>query len=297
MTREERSNHVVGHARRQPLCHQRPEPSDQQCIVLRRRRHQFVRVVAVHHAIVLPAGGADEAQWNMRWSRGQVLERERELESLCYRHMASCDGLCRCSEPLEPHTTYDIVWHALPLELYKDSDEPLGSNAVYAVVAQVQRHTQPAATAAGLHSVLPALVYVVARAIGNRQVLDGIHQVFLDASGEFQEHGWKVQVSGQAVEESECGDFDCECIQTFEDGLAFAVALSAGAEDLRVARDGDRAVFGWSDGEEVFVDFDSELGWQVEEAEGSDRCWLVGIAQGAQDHAHGALLIRGVVYW
>ena len=135
MTREEDPSRVVGHVRRQPLCRQRPEPSDQQCIGLRRSRHQFVRVVAVHHAIGPPAGGADEAERNMRWSRGQVLERERELEGLCYRHVASCDSLCRCSEPLEPDTAHDVVWHALPLELYKDCGEPLGSNAVYAVVA------------------------------------------------------------------------------------------------------------------------------------------------------------------
>ena len=75
------------------------------------------------------------------------------------------------------------------------------------------------------------------------------------------------------------------------------MAFSAGAEDLRVARDVDRAVFGWSDGEEVFVDFDSELCWKVEEPEGSDGCWLVDIAREAQEYVHSALLLRGVMCW
>ena len=72
--------------------------------------------------------------------------------------------------------------------------------------------------------------------------------------------------------------------------MAFAVAFSAGAEDLRVARDGDRAVFGWSDGEEVFVNFDSELCWQVEEAEGSGGRWLVEIEREDRDNVNGAMM-------
>ena len=63
-----------------------------------------------------------------------------------------------------------------------------------------------------------------------------------------------------------------------------------------MARDGDRTVFGWSDGEEVFVDFDSELYWQVEEAEGCDGRRPVNIAREAWDHVHGAPLLRSVVY-
>lgn len=57
------------------------------------------------------------------------------------------------------------------------------------------------------------------------------------------------------------------------------MAFFAGAEDLRVAGDLRCGAFALSDGEEVFVDFEAELCWEVEEAEGSDDgCWLVGTA-------------------
>jgi hypothetical protein len=54
-----------------------------------------------------------------------------------------------------------------------------------------------------------------------------------------------------------------------------------------VACDLRRGAFAWFDGEEVFVDFEAELCWEVEEAERGSRCWLVGTAWDACDFVHG----------
>ena len=100
-------------------------------------------------------------------------------------------------------------------------------------------------------------------------------------------------VSWQAVEEGERGDVDFDCVQAFQDRLAFVVAGFAGAEDLRVAGDLRRGAFARVGGEEFFVDFEEEFCWEVEEAEGSDGRWLVGTAREAWDFIHGVVVLRG----
>ena len=259
MPTEENSSREVGHARRQPLCHQRPELPNELCVRPRRRCHEFVRMVALHHAVVVPAGGADEAQRKMGISRGQMLKRKSELQDFRYRHVASRNALCRRLEPREHRPADAVMRHALPLELHDGSKESLGSIAVYAVVGQLQRYVQPAATSAGPESVLPTLMHVVAGARRNGQVSEGVPQSCLEAPSESQDDGRKGVVSRRAVDQGERGHFDSDLVQTLQDGLAFVVALFASAEDLRVARDLDRVLLAWSDGEKFFVNLNSEL--------------------------------------
>lgn len=192
-------------------------------------------VVAVHHAIVIPTSTADEELRETGFSQVlHVLERVRQLEDFRYRHAAPGKGFRRRLERLEHHVADAVIRHALPLELelHNGSGEPLGSIARYAVVRHLERHTQHAAAATRLQSVLPALVHVVARARRHRQVFEGVPQSSLEASGEAQDDVRKSVVSWQAVAEGEGGDVDFDCVQTFQDRLGFVVAGFAGAEDL-----------------------------------------------------------------
>jgi len=262
MAAEEESSREVGHTPRQPLRHQRPQFSNDLRVRPRRRRHQFVRVVAVHHEVVVPARGADEAQRKMRRRRRQVLERESKLEDFCYRHVAGCDGRCRFLEMLEPRmggAGYDLGGRVLALELSDFCRECLDLVVRCAVVVESERYAQPATATATLNSVLPELVHVVARARGKRQVCEDIPQVALDAAGESEQDAWHGVISWRAIDERNCGDFDLNCVQTPKDRLAFVVALSAGAKDLRVARDSDGAA--WLEGEQILVNFDSDFCW------------------------------------
>ena len=232
MTGEKRSRREVSHARRQPIRHQIPELSNYPCVRLRRRRHQLVRVVAVHHAVVVPAAPADKHLREMGQSRLEVLESVRQLEELRYRHGPGANGVCRCQETLERHVADVVVRCALALELSDGSGEPIGFVAGYAVVGHFERHAQESISAAGLHSVLPALVHVVARSRRKGQVFEGLPESLPEASGELQGDVWKRVVYQRGVDNGECVDLDFDSVETFQDWLGFVVAFFAGAEDL-----------------------------------------------------------------
>lgn len=215
MTGKKRSRREVSHARRQPVRHQIPEPSNYSCVRLRRRPHQLVRVVAVQPAVVVPATTADEHLREMGQSRLEVLERVRQLEELRYRHGASANGVCRRQETLEHRVADAVVRRALALELSDGSGESIGFVAGYAVVGHFERHTQESITPAGLQSVLPALVHVVARTRRKGQVFEGLPESLPEASGEFQGDVWKGVVYQRAVDYGECVDLDFDSVETF----------------------------------------------------------------------------------
>ncbi|KAM0703321.1 hypothetical protein Q7P35_009259 [Cladosporium inversicolor] len=125
MPAEQNSRRDISHARRQPL-HQRPESSNELRVWLRRHRHQFVRVIAVHQAIVVPTPITDEEHRKMGKTRDEAPKRESQLEHFRYRHTTRCDGLCACQEPFEHRVADTVVWNALTLELCDGSGESLG---------------------------------------------------------------------------------------------------------------------------------------------------------------------------